>query len=49
MRDVNPLDLQETIRKGVLAFEPDLTVLLCEPILQRHIRARLRADRAEGL
>jgi hypothetical protein len=26
MRDVNPLDLQETTREGVLALEPDLTV-----------------------
>ena len=26
MRDVNPLDLQETTREGILALEPDLTV-----------------------
>ena len=26
MRDVNPLDLQETTCEGVLALEPDLTV-----------------------
>ncbi len=26
MRDVNPLDLMETIREGVLVLEPDLTV-----------------------
>ena len=26
MRDVNPLDLLETIREGVLVLEPDLTV-----------------------
>ena len=26
MRDVNPLDLQERTREGVLALEPDLTV-----------------------
>ena len=26
MRGVNPLDLQETTREGVLALEPDLTV-----------------------
>jgi PAS domain S-box-containing protein len=28
MRDVNPLDLMETIREGVLVLEPDLTVRL---------------------
>jgi hypothetical protein len=26
MRDVNPLDLVETIREGTLALEPDLTI-----------------------
>ena len=26
MRDVNPLDLVETIREGALVLEPDLTV-----------------------
>jgi PAS domain-containing protein len=26
MRDVNPLDLVETIREGVLVLEPNLTV-----------------------
>jgi hypothetical protein len=50
MRDVNPLDFQETTREGVLALEPDLTVPLCEPLLLRHIRSRVGADsRAEGL
>jgi len=28
MRDVNPLDLMETIREGVLVLEPDLTIRL---------------------
>jgi nitrogen-specific signal transduction histidine kinase len=28
MRDVNPLDLLETIRESVLVLEPDLTVRL---------------------
>ena len=28
MRDVNPLDLVETIREGVLVLEPDLTIRL---------------------
>src|ERR1700737_647840 len=26
MRDVNPLDLMETIREGILVLEPDLTI-----------------------
>jgi len=26
MRDVNPLDLVETIREGTLVLEPDLTI-----------------------
>ena len=26
MRDVNPLDLVETIREGILVLEPDLTI-----------------------
>ena len=26
MRDVNPLDLVETIREGILVLDPDLTI-----------------------
>jgi hypothetical protein len=50
MRDVNPLDLVETIGEGALVLEPDLTIPLCEPLLLRHIRSRFRSGgRAEGL
>jgi hypothetical protein len=36
MRDVNPLDLAETTREGILVLEPDLTIRFAIRSLLRH-------------
>jgi hypothetical protein len=47
MRDVDPLDLVETIREGILVLTPDLT---SQPLLLPHVRSCARAySRAEAL
>ena len=38
MREVDPLDLVETIREGLLVRDPDLTSG-CVPFLWRHIHS----------
>jgi hypothetical protein len=48
MRDVNPLDLAETTREGILVLEPDLTIRFCDPLLTTtHIRSASADRRAE--
>jgi hypothetical protein len=50
MRDVNPLDFQETTREGVLALEPDLTVpFASRSSYDTFAVASEQTGRAEGL
>ena len=48
MRDVDPLDLVETIREGVLVLKPDLTVSFANRSFC-HMFAVTPEDRAEAI
>jgi hypothetical protein len=37
--EIEPLDLRQTIREGLLVPDPDLTVRFCAPFLWRHIHS----------
>ena len=50
MREIDPLDLVETIREALLVLEPDLTIALREPLLLPNIRSRAGGhDRPQAL
>ena len=40
MRDVNPLDLVETIREGILVLDPDLTIRFANRSLMTYPQSR---------
>ena len=37
MREVDPWDLAEAVREGLLVLDSDFDYPLCEPLLLRHI------------
>ena len=48
--EVDPWDLVETVREGLLVLDSDLTICFANRFLLRHIRSRTRGcDRPEAL